>query len=209
MYFYFNTLISEQEKLFHSMKSRISLKRKIQLVKSELYLRRVWIAETWQNMGCASRADGSAGQLHPAVECIPMNLLQWELPFTWQTWVAPYPKLQAKHCSPFSPSHFTTLPTALWSYFTTSLFYPPSGRAQKHFTLSWHKSLRNGIYFLHPLFLDTRWSLASWVLTMTIKYTQDKINKPSVSYTQKSTGQVSISKTFCCILEAQKFLLTT
>lgn len=45
---------------------------------------------------------------------------------------------------------------------------------------------------------------------MTIKYIQDKINNVSISYTEKSIGQVNIKKTsICFILEAKKFLFTT
>lgn len=44
---------------------------------------------------------------------------------------------------------------------------------------------------------------------MTIKYIQDKINNPSISYTEKSIGQVNIRQAFSFILEAKKFLFGT
>lgn len=143
------------------------------------------------------------GQPHHLVGCIPVNPFRWEqsdihLAAASSPW--PWTTVETLHTnSPFSPSHFTTPATMSWSNFTLSLF--SLHYSANAFYPSAHKSLRDSIHCLNPLFPRTRWDLASSVLLMT-KHTHNKLNNPSVSYTERSIGQsVPAGPALCFISE--------
>lgn len=151
--------------------------------------------------GCEEQRAGSAGRSEgTAAPCAGMHskgVPKWELAFSWQMRVDPYSKLQEnKICTILlSPRHtFLQLhPELILLY--TSCILPPLQSKKVHFTLEWHNSFKTTIDCLHPLFCSlVQRNLAISVLMMLIKCTQDKINNPSASYTEKSIGQVNISK---------------
>lgn len=122
---HFNTLILEQENLFQSVKSRISLIRENPALTN-------WAILEKSVNSRGELAEHSIRQPHRWLWgdswTVWWDVFRWisskenSLTLTWQMWVAPYPEPQAtKLHNSFLP---ITVVTASWSYLTLSFFCP-------------------------------------------------------------------------------------